>query len=66
MNHTTLGIVAIIAVAALAAGLVAISTQSAHADSIEANFNFDQKVSNACSGLSTCTNTATLNFGLLR
>jgi hypothetical protein len=64
MNHTTLGIVAIIAVAALAAGLVAISTQSAHAqDTSTTTFNFDQDTSNACSGLSTCTNTVTGTIG---
>ena len=59
MNHTTLRIVAIIAVAALAAGLVAISTQAAHAQGTSTtDFNLDQTQSNDCSGFSTCSNTA--------
>jgi uncharacterized membrane protein YgcG len=58
MNHTISAIVAIIAVAALAAGLFATSIQAAHADSSETNFKFKQKLKNNCSGFSTCTNTA--------
>ena len=58
MNHTTLRIVAIIAVAALAAGLVAISTQAAHAQSTT-DFNLGLTQSNDCSGYTTCSNTGT-------
>ena len=64
MNHTTLRIVAIIAVAALAAGLVAISTQAAHAQGTSTTtFPFTQTQSNVCSGFAICTNTGTTNTG---
>ena len=40
MNHTTLGIVAVLAAAALVAGVFATSIQAAHADSV----NFKQSI----------------------
>jgi uncharacterized membrane protein len=65
MNHTTLRIVAIIAVAALAAGLVAISTQAAHAQGTSTtDFPLTQTQSNDCSGVgTTCSNEATESVG---
>ena len=69
MNHTTLAIVGMLAIAAALIGAVGVSitVQSAAADprnSIDiekstTDFKFKQKLKNNCSGFAICDNTAT-------
>jgi hypothetical protein len=71
MNHTTLAIVGMLAIAAALIGAVGIgiAVQSAVAakdprnsidiENSETNFSFKQKLKNNCSGFATCANTAT-------
>jgi hypothetical protein len=71
MNHTNVAIVGILAVAAALIGAVGISIsiqqQSAAAQNdvanSETNFEFKQKLSNNCSGFTSCSNNATETFG---
>jgi hypothetical protein len=61
--NKTLAIIAIIAAAALASGVFAIgSTQAAFADSSSTSFDFSQEQSNSCSGDTSCSNDATIDF----
>jgi uncharacterized low-complexity protein len=71
MNHTTLAIVGMLAIAAALIGAVGIgiAVQSAVAakdpknsvdiENSETDFSFKQKLKNNCSGFALCANTAT-------
>ena len=74
MNHTTLAIVGMLAIAAALIGAVGISVPAAHAASYtqkdpvkknsidyensQTDFSFKQKLKNNCSGFATCDNAA--------
>ena len=71
MKNTTLLMIGIIgAVAILSAGLSIISIQQASAtleedgDGDNTDFSFKQEQKNRCSGDATCTNEATVEFGV--
>jgi hypothetical protein len=71
MKNTTLLMIGIIgAVAILSAGLSIISVQQASAffdedgDGDDTGFSFKQEQKNRCSGDATCTNEATVEFGV--
>ena len=70
MKNTTLLMIGIIgAVAILSAGLSIISIQQASAtledgDGGDTGFSFKQEQKNRCSGDATCTNEATVEFGV--
>jgi hypothetical protein len=79
MNHTTLAIVGMLAIAAALIGAVSVSIPAAHAASYpqkdpskknsidieksETDFSFKQKLKNNCSGFAICANTATETLG---
>jgi hypothetical protein len=73
MNHTNIGIVAmLVATAAALIGAIGVNIgiQTAAAqnnatdiENSETDFSFKQKLKNNCSGFSTCSNAASENFG---